>query len=135
MIPKSLQVEWSPAQLSQIVGQFRSGESEQTLTDLIHHLRITTKLPVERISKLELMPNMGGMIITFGDGSGVTMLGEPLTRFLSEYIMARESFISIMEHNRKSDPRVTGELARVEEELRLTQRELKDYQEKYGTEI
>lgn len=131
MIPKWMQIQWTPRELDNVV-QKDKYETGSGMEELIHHLNVTTKLPTERVAKLEMLPNMGGMIITFGDGSGVTMMGEPLTRFLTEYIQGRESFITIMEHNRKQDPRVTGEFTRLQEELRLANEELKQYEKRFG---
>lgn len=125
MIPKVLQGTWTEDRLRDLIRRSKyEALPEEPVEELCKLLNALQHPPVERISNITEMPNMGGMMIEFGDGSGVTLIGGPFCKFITEYIQQREQYIAIMEHNRKGDPRVTGEWVRLQEELAQTRSEL-----------
>lgn len=129
MLPKNLQGLWSVERLSDFVVKWKSGHEKEVLDDLIHLLNMLQNTTLERVKKIETLPRAGGMLVTFGDDSGVTLLGPAADKFLTEYIASREAYITIMEANRKEDPRLTGQLARLLEEVRLLREEHQRYKD------
>lgn len=130
MIHKLLEGKWSLSRLRELFNAHSEdpvNERTDIAKEIVNLLTVAQNMPLERIARITEMPIIGGMTLEFGDGSGVTLKGEPLTQFMSNYIRDREQYITIMEANRRNDPRVNGDLARLQELLRLTEAEYLSY--------
>lgn len=115
IVHESLRGEWH---LTRVAGLVRSDGRTDVIEELCKLLNSLQKPPVERVHELEFLQGVQALVVTFGDSSAITLPVEEAVVFLKNYIQDRERFIIVMQQNRLGDPRVTGELARVQRQLK-----------------